>query len=40
MSKQTVSQMEAVLLDRIEKAKAKLDKSQQKHKLEIPKFRS
>ena len=35
MSKQTVSQMEAVLLDRIEKAKDKLDKLQQKHKLEI-----
>ena len=35
MSKQTVSQMEAVLLDRIEKAKAKLEKLQQKHKLEI-----
>lgn len=27
--------MEAVLLDRIEKAKNKLDKLQQKHKLEI-----
>lgn len=27
--------MEAVLLDRIEKAKTKLDKLQQKHKLEI-----
>ncbi len=27
--------MEAVLLDRIEKAKEKLDKLQQKHKLEI-----
>ena len=35
MSKQTVSQMEAVLLDRIEKAKDKLDKLQKKHKLEI-----
>ena len=35
MSKMTVSQMEAVLLDRIEKAKEKLDKLQQKHKLEI-----
>ncbi|HDV5709462.1 TPA: hypothetical protein RJD49_001137 [Legionella pneumophila] len=35
MSKMTVSQMEAVLLDRIEKAKIKLDKLQQKHKLEI-----
>lgn len=35
MSKQTVSQMEAVLLDRIEKAKTKLEKLQQKHKLEI-----
>ena len=35
MSKQTVSQMEAVLLDRIKKAKDKLDKLQQNHKLEI-----
>ena len=35
MSKMTVSQMEAVLLDRIEKAKEKLEKLQQKHKLEI-----
>ncbi|HAU1190891.1 TPA: hypothetical protein ACT96X_001015 [Legionella pneumophila] len=35
MSTKTVSQMEAVLLDRIEKAKIKLDKLQQKHKLEI-----
>ena len=35
MSKQTVSQMEVVLLDRIEKVKDKLDKLQQKHKLEI-----
>ena len=35
MSKKTGSQMEAVLLDRIEKAKDKLDKLQQKHKLEI-----
>ena len=35
MSKKTVSQMEAVLLDRIEKSKLKLDKLQQKHKLEI-----
>jgi len=35
MSKQTVSQMEAILLDRIEKAKTKLEKLQQKHKLEI-----
>lgn len=31
----TISQMEEVLLDRIEKAKIKLDKLQQKHKLEI-----
>lgn len=31
----TISQMEAVLLDRIEKTKIKLDKLQQKHKLEI-----
>jgi len=35
MSKKTGSQMEAALLDRIEKAKIKLDKLQQKHKLEI-----
>lgn len=35
MSTKTVSQMEAVLLDRIEKAKIKLGKLQQKHKLEI-----
>ena len=35
MSKKTGSQMEAVLLDRIEKAKIKLEKLQQKHKLEI-----
>lgn len=35
MSKQTISQMEAALLDRIEKAKIKLEKLQQKHKLEI-----
>lgn len=35
MSKKTVSQMEALLMDKIEKAKDKLDKLQQKHKLEI-----
>lgn len=35
MSKMTVSQMEAVILDRIEKAKLRLDKLQRKHKLEI-----
>jgi len=35
MSKKTGSQMEAVLWDRIEKAKAKLDKLQYKHKIEI-----
>lgn len=35
MSKKTVSQMEAALLDRIEKAKINLDKLQKKHKLEI-----
>lgn len=35
MSKKTVSQMEAVLMDKIEKAKLKLDRLQQKHKLEI-----
>lgn len=35
MSKKTVSQMEAELLDRIEQAKNKLGKLQQKHKLEI-----
>lgn len=35
MYKKTVSQMEAVLLDRIEKTKVKLEKLQQNHKLEI-----
>jgi hypothetical protein len=35
MSKQTASQMEAVLLDRIEKTKDKLSQLQQKHKHEI-----
>lgn len=35
MSTKTISQMEAALLDRIEKTKIKLDKLQQKHKLEI-----
>jgi hypothetical protein len=35
MSKKTVSQMEAALMDRIEKAKNELLKLQQKHKLEI-----
>jgi putative heme iron utilization protein len=35
MSKKTVSQMEATLLDRIEQAKNKLGQLQQKHKLEI-----
>jgi hypothetical protein len=35
MSKKTVSQMEAVLMDKIEKAKEKLESLQQKHKLEI-----
>lgn len=35
MSKMTISQMEAVLLDRIERAKLKLDKLQQKQKLQI-----
>lgn len=35
MSKKTGSQMEAVILDRIEKAKIRLEKLQQKHKLEI-----
>lgn len=35
MSTKTVSQMEAALLDRIEQAKIKLEKLQQKHKLEI-----
>ncbi|MFO8742144.1 hypothetical protein SC610_09290 [Legionella pneumophila serogroup 1] len=35
MSKKTASQMEAVLMDKIEKAKQRLDKLQQKHKLEI-----
>lgn len=35
MSKKTMSQMEALLLDRIEKAKHKLETLQKKHKLEI-----
>lgn len=35
MSTKTISQMEAVLLDRIKQAKNKLDQLQQKHKLEI-----
>lgn len=35
MSKKTLSQMEAVLTDRINQAKHNLDKLQQKHKLEI-----
>ncbi|MFO9067169.1 hypothetical protein SC828_09065 [Legionella pneumophila serogroup 1] len=35
MSKKTASQMEAVLMDKIEKTKQRLDKLQQKHKLEI-----
>ena len=35
MSKKTASQMEAVLMDKIEKAKQRLEKLQQKHKLEI-----
>lgn len=35
MSKKTVSQMEAVLMDKIEQAKTRLEKLQQKHKLEI-----
>ncbi|HHS8321908.1 TPA: hypothetical protein ACTUO9_002025 [Legionella anisa] len=35
MSKKTLSQMEEVLTDRIEKTKIKLDQLQQKHKLEI-----
>ncbi|HAU0830382.1 TPA: hypothetical protein ACUNL2_001292 [Legionella pneumophila] len=35
MSKKTLSQMEEVLTDRIEKAKLKLGQLQQKHKLEI-----
>ena len=35
MSTKTVSQMEAVLMDKIAKAKEKLGKLQQKHKLEI-----
>jgi hypothetical protein len=35
MSKKTVTQMEAELMDRIEKAKDKLNKLQHKHKLEI-----
>ena len=35
MSKKTVSQMEAALMDRIEKAKNDIQALQQKHKLEI-----
>ncbi|HCD9515735.1 TPA: hypothetical protein NGI80_000184 [Legionella pneumophila] len=35
MSKKTASQMEAVLMDKIEKAKQRLDKLQKKHKLEL-----
>lgn len=35
MSKKTVSQMEEALLDRIEKAKIKLNQLQQKHKFEL-----
>ncbi|HAU1410434.1 TPA: hypothetical protein ACVEBK_002946 [Legionella pneumophila] len=35
MSKKTLSQMEAALTDRINQAQKKLDKLQQKHKLEI-----
>ena len=35
MSNKTISQMEAVLMDKIEKAKDQLAKLQQKHKLEI-----
>ena len=35
MSKKTASQMEAALMDKIEQAKQKLDKLQQKHKIEI-----
>ncbi|KTD65374.1 hypothetical protein [Legionella spiritensis] len=35
MSKKTLSQMEEALTDRIEQAKAKLTKLQQKHKFEI-----
>lgn len=35
MSMKTISQMEAVLLDRIKQAKIKLEHLQQKHKLEI-----
>ena len=35
MSTMTVSQMEALLLDRIAKAKTQLEKLNQKHKLDI-----
>ncbi len=35
MSKKTASQMEAVLMDKIEQAKARLQKLQHKHKVEI-----
>ena len=35
MSKKTASQMEAVLMDKIEQAKTQLEKLQQKHKFEL-----
>lgn len=35
MSTKTVSQMEAVLMDKIEKAKLKLEKLQHNHKVQI-----
>jgi len=35
MSKKTASQMEAVLMDKIEQAKNRLEKLQQKHKIEL-----
>ena len=38
MSNKTPSQMEALLMDKIEQAKRKLEKFQQKHKLEIGKL--
>ena len=38
MSTKTASQMEAVLMDKIQKAQVKLDLLQQKHQLEIGKL--
>lgn len=38
MSKKTASQMEALLIDKIQKAKNQLEKVQHKHQLEIGKL--